>query len=160
MKAPRQKISSASRWLINVGLALQFCVPCVVYLFNIFLMMYTFFTMPPATVGDGGMLVVVYSFVVAGMMIFLILLVGTIVWCTIYLLWDRYGNRFRALCFLIATNMLVSIPWFLMWINAFTTPEDPNFWLLSPAPIAIPTLLYVGALLLLTPKSPQTKSGD
>ena len=153
MKASRQKNSSASRWLINIGLTLQFYVPCVVSLYNICLMVYMLFTMPPASVGDGGMLVVVYGFVAAGMMIFLIALVGTIVWCTIYLLWDRYGNRFHALCFLIATNILVSVPWFSMWINAFTTPEDPNFWLLSPAPIAIPTLLYVAALLLLTPKT-------
>jgi len=158
MKIPKQKILSASRCLINIGLTLQFYVPCAVCLYYIGLMTYMLFTIPPDKMeGSGGMIFIPIGFVALGIMIFLVILTITIIWCAIYLFWDRYGNRFHALCFLIATNVLLGGLWSLMWIVKFAAVpiwwHDPEFWLLSPAPIVIPTLLYIIASRLFFPKN-------
>jgi len=153
MKAPRQKISSASRWLINIGLTLQFYIPCAFCLCYIYRIAYMLFTEPHDSVGNPQPVAIVIGFGVAGIMMMLVILAVPTVWCTIYLLWDRYGNRFNALCLLIATNVLLGGLWFLLWINVFAPGTDLGFWLLSPAPIVIPTLLYYVALRLLFPKN-------
>ena len=115
------------------------------------------FTEPHDTVGNPLPVAIVIGLGLAGIMMMLVILAVPTVWCTIYLLWDRYGNRFNAICFLIATNVLAGSCWCLSWIKAIASmPEtwhDPNFWLLSPAPIVIPTLFYLVALWLLFPKN-------
>ena len=160
MKAPRQKISSVSRWLINIGLTLQFYVPYAVFLYGIGLIAYTVITEMsdiPENVRGWGVELIPIGFGAIAIMIILIMLAITITWCACYLLWDRYGNRFHALCFLIATNVLLGGLWLWAWIDAFAVVpiwwHDPDFWLTSPAPIVIPTLFYIVALWLLFPKN-------
>ena len=140
--APRQKISSASRWLINIGLTLQFYIPCALFLFCFSMMVPAFFTTP------SGEACIVHGIVLLICWLTLAVLIIASVWCCIYWLWNRYGNRFHALYFLVVANILVGALWFWWWLQ-----YDPIWTYLSPAPLIIPTLLYVVALQLLTPKN-------
>ena len=139
----RQKMPSLPRWLVNIGLTLQFYFPGSLYLFIICGYIYGIVTSPPGARVPG-------LAVVIGMLILIILLVVT-TWLIIYLHWDRYGNRRNALVFLIVMNIVGGGIWLLWWIAAFSPGiwYDLDVWLFSPAPIAVPTLLYIIALVLL-----------
>jgi len=165
---PRQKISSVSRWLINIGLTLQFYIPWA-FLLCSYLIAFIFITVPSsaefikllttaAKCFEVALAAIVFLALSGGAIatpiILLVILAVPTVWCAIYLLWDRHGNRFNALCFLIATDILVGGGWFLLWKNEFGQSwNDPGVWLFSPVPIIIPTLLYIVALLLWTPEN-------
>jgi len=141
---PKQKISSASRWLINIGLTLQFYIPWAVLLYGFGASAYEFLTSTHPKVR--GMASYMATMI-------LIILVFAIIWYIVYLCWDRYGNRFHALCFLFATNLLVGLIWFSSWAEMFSDANAPLFWITSPTPLIIPTLCYTVALLLWTPKN-------
>jgi len=153
-----QKISPLPRWLINIGLTLQFYIPGAIHLFYISMMGYIVLTglsrprhYPPENEGAG------LAFLVG--MLLLFILFAMIVWYAIYWLWDRYGNRRNALIFLITTNLLGGGIWLLQWIKCFSLAVlyDPDLWIFSPAPIVIPTILYIIAWRMMRPK--ETKNG-
>ena len=142
----RQKTASLPRWLINIGLTLQFYIPGALYLFIVCVGIYGFVTAPPGK-GVPGLAVVI-------VILILFILIVTTTWFVIYMLWNRYGNRSNALGFLIATNLFGGGIWLLLWIKCFWPGllNDPDLWLFSPAPIFIPTLLYFIAWLKMCPK--------
>ena len=144
--APRQKIPSVSRWLINIGLTLQFYIPWAVLLYGFGASAYEFLTSTHPKVR--GMASYMATMI-------LIILVFAIIWYIVYLLWDRHGNRLHALCFLFATNLLVDLIWLSSWkeMVSSTNANTLLFWITSPTPLIIPTVLYIVALLLFTPKN-------
>ena len=133
-------MNNISRWLINIGLTLQFYIPGLFYMFCVLVLLY-----PSGSGGEGAGLAMAIG------IIFLALLIVTVIWCVIYLYWDRYGNRCIALGFLIASNFVFGGIWLLIWIVAFSRAiwDDPDVWLFSPAPIVVPTVFYIIAMILL-----------
>ena len=157
----RQKMTSLPRWLVNIGLTLQFYIPCPIYLFLACAAGYTFLNPSPhpqsvAPDKSGGLaeglgLIIDISMkgflVFAGMLLLIVLFVN-ITWCLIYQLWDRYDQH-KALGFLIVTNFIGGGIWLCLWVGSLSSSQQGVTLLFSPAPIVIPTLLYIIALVLL-----------
>ena len=164
----KQKIAPLPRWLINIGLTLQFYIPCSINLFFVSMAVYALLNPPPGARAHPGPSEGSGLIFFLGLLI-LFALLAKITWLVIYWLWDRYGNRRFALGGLIVGNTLFGGAWFLVWSQAFyqgkplkdpivwlvklTQRGDPFAWLISPSPVVIPTLFYFFALVLMIMRS-------
>jgi len=131
----KPKIAPLPRWLINIGLTLQFYIPGLIYLCLV-LMLLVFAGPVEAGVRGRGLAMVI------GMVSLVILLVA-VCWCGIYLHWHRHGDPCNALIFLITTNILACGIWLSYWIGEF--PKGNMGYIVQSR---------VAALLLMRPESP------
>jgi hypothetical protein len=147
----KQKMTPLPRWLINIGLTLQFYIPCSIRLFLVSGVVCSIFSelsrprygTPLENEGVGMM-------AAAGVLLLFILLVE-VVWYVIYWHQDRYGDQCNALEFLIVINFFLGGFWLYCWIGCFSSTilYDPNVWVFSPVPIVIPTILYIIAWVMM-----------
>ena len=89
-----RKITSLPRWLINIGLTLQFDILWAIVLFLSSLLVFRFFLAPEERK---------MCFFLGVMQLFI--LVVTVSEYVIYWLWDRRGNRRNAVIFLIVISV-------------------------------------------------------
>ena len=100
----KQKIATLPRWLINIGLTLQFYIPGVI------LPGFAWLTLGGVLFGEH-----VCDVSVAFGIISLFILLGASVWYGIYLLMNRYDGPCNALTFLMTINFAVGIIWLTGW---------------------------------------------
>ena len=147
---PKQKIATLPRWLINIGLTLQFYIPGVI------LLGFAWLTLGGVLFGEH-----VCGVSAAFGIISLFILLGASVWYGIYLLMNRYDSPCDALIFLVTINFAIGLIWLTGWVSLFSQVisyeafgiQDLLFLLLiSPAPLIVSTLFYMTALSLMRSK--------